>query len=152
MRTTITLVLFVIAGCRTAPNKDAIYEVPENHKDVLVLTTLIRDHFLKTDELTLNLDELLQSDSLDRITNNFVKVELKMRGGHIAVYYKFSKSRETKEIELTEKETRRKIKLKSLVKDVNDQYDGEIQYYYNERFYRIKKITIKEKDNTAKKK
>jgi len=98
---------------------------------------------MRTGERELNLDELVQNDTLKRISENFQKVELKYEGGHISVYYVFSASRNT-EIELTEAEKKTLSYKKIVVKDLDDQYDGEIQLEYAERFYHLKRIVVNE--------
>jgi len=106
------------------------------------LSILAQDHLRKTDGRDIDLAELLQTDTLHRISNSFDKVELKPKGGHISVYYKFSKSRDPKGIELSDKEKERTNYFRWTEKELKDQYDGEIQIDYGERFYRVIKIII----------
>jgi len=106
------------------------------------LSILAQDHLRKTDGRDIDLAELLQTDTLHRISNSFDKVELKPKGGHISVYYKFSKSRDPEGIELSDKEKERTNYFRWTEKELKDQYDGEIQIDYGERFYRVIKIII----------
>lgn len=138
-----TLIIF-IGGCGTTSKVNTLTNVSEGNKDVFILSTLIRDHLRKTKERDLNLDEIFQNDTLRRITNNFEKVELKPRAGHIAVYYKFSDSRDNK-IELTDKEREMINILRWDEKRLKGQHDGEIQFDYGERSYRIRKVVVKKR-------
>ncbi|UZS00305.1 hypothetical protein [Chondrinema litorale] len=63
-----------------------------------------------------------------------------LKGGHISVYYRFSESRNSNGIELSEKEKELTKNLRWAEKKLKDQYDGEIQIAYGERFYRLIKI------------
>src|SRR5688500_11014440 len=100
MRTLIILTIF-IAGCAST-SVTGTYS--EKDKDVLVLSILVQNHLRKTNARDINLAELLLADTLNRISKSFEEVELKSKGGHISVYYKFSKSRDSKGIELSDKE------------------------------------------------
>ena len=106
------------------------------------MSILVQDHLTKTDGRDINLTELLQTDTLHRISNSFDKVELKSKGGHISVYYKFSNSRDSKGIELSDQEKERTDYFRWTEKELKNQYDGEIQFDYGERFYRVIKISI----------
>jgi len=114
----------------------------QNNNDILILSILIQDHLRKTKGRDINLVELLKEDTLNRISNRFEKVELKSKGGHISVYFKLSKSRDSKGIELSYKEKERTDYFRWKKKELKNQYDGEIQYDYGERFYRLIKIII----------
>lgn len=141
MRVKILVILIIfVSGCSTTSKSTTASSVPENNKDVFILSTLIRDHLRKTDEQDLNLNELVHNDSLGRISNNFKNIELEYRGGYIAVYYKFSDSRDNIKIELNEEEKEEIKNLKWIIKDLKEKYDGEIQFEYGERFYGIRKI------------
>lgn len=84
---------------------------------------------------------MIQNDTLQRISNSFEKVELKYRGGYISVYYHHSETRNDK-IELTESE-RTMLSWKKVVStNLDGLFDGEIQFEYGERFYRIKKVVV----------
>lgn len=132
----LTILLF---GCRTTTSAQTIL-ISENNKDVLILATLISDHLKRTNARTLNLDELVQSDTLHRITNNFEKLELKPRGGYISVYYKVTKTRDNQNIQLTDRE--KKLWVKWATGNLDGQYSGEIRLAYGERFYHLKKIIV----------
>ncbi len=141
MRTLIILTI-CIAGCAST---FLSHPVSENHKDVLILSIIIQDHLRKTNGREFNLQDLKQADSLNRIANNFQKVEFISKGGHISVYYKFSESRETKEIFLSDKENDKIKSFKWKEKKLKCLCDGEIQLDYGERFYRIVKINNNKK-------
>jgi hypothetical protein len=141
-----SLAIFTI-GCGTTSTVTSPNPIAEDNKDVLILATLIQDHLMRTNGREINLSELIQNDTLKRISNNFEKVELKTRGGYISVYYKFSKTRNNK-IELTNKEKEMLNSNKCIAKDLSEQYDGEIQFAYGEKFYHIKKLIVK-KDSTV---
>ena len=136
MRILIILTIFIGGRASTFMTKTIL----ANSKDVLILSILVQDHLRKTDGRDINLTELLQTDTLHRISNSFDKVELKSKGGHISVYYTFSKSRDSKGIELSDKEKERTDYFRWTEKELKNQYDGEIQFDYGERFYRVIKI------------
>lgn len=143
----IGLMIF-IGGCGTTSKLSTIGIAQEN-KDVFILSTLISDYMWATknprivNKFKLNLNELIQNDSLGRISNSFKKIELKYQDG-ITVYFQFSDSRDNNEIELTDKEVAKMKNLKWKMKNSIEQFDGQIQFHYQERFYRIRKIFIKE--------
>lgn len=150
MKTGIILVLIVfIGGCRTTSKVITNHIVSENNKDVFILSTLIQDYLRNTNKRDLNLNELIGRDTLRRITNNFEKIELINRGGHIAVKFKFSNSRDKNKIELNAKETEIINNLRWIIKESKEQYDGEIQFDYGERFYRRRKIILKKGSSVA---
>jgi hypothetical protein len=136
MRTLITLTI-CIAGCAST---SVTGTVAENDNDVLILSILVQDHLRKTNGRDINLAELLQGDTSNRISNSFEKVELKSKGRHISVYYKFSGSRGSKGIELNDKEKERTKYFRWTERYLKNQYDGEIRLDYGERFYRIVKL------------
>lgn len=86
------LTVFLFSGCASSKLKDP-GNLAEKNKDVSILALLIQDHLRATNERPIDLNELLQKDSLKRISNNFKSIELKSRGGHMAVYYQFSDKR-----------------------------------------------------------
>jgi hypothetical protein len=138
MRILIILTIF-IGGCASTSVTNT---VSENNNDVLILSLLVQDHLRKTDVRDINLAELLQTDTLKRISNNFEKLELKSKGGYISVYYKFSESRDSKGIKLSDKEKEQTNYFKWKERDLKNQYDGEIRLDYGERFYRVKRIIV----------
>jgi len=145
----IFIIIIFIGGCDTTSKVNTINIVSEDNKDVFILSSLIRDYLqdarntgIKYQE-DLNLEKLVQYDSLRRISNYFEKIELKYQKGHISVYYQFSDSTGNKNIELTDKEIAEIQYVKWKVHDSIEQYDGEIQFNFGERFYRISKIIIK---------
>ncbi len=138
MRKLIALIIF-IGGC-ISYSVSGIAQ--ENNKDILILSILVQDHLRMKKGRDINLVDLLKADTLHRISNSFDKVELKSKGGHISVYFKLSKSRDSKGIELSYKEKERSDYFRWKKKELKNQYDGEIQYDYGERFYRVIKIII----------
>ncbi|MEO7988498.1 MAG: hypothetical protein ABI663_03095 [Chryseolinea sp.] len=138
MRILIILTI-LIGGCASTSVTGTL---SENNNDVLILSILVQDHLRKTNGRDINLAELVQADTLNRISNSFKKVELKSKGGHISVYYEFSESRDSKGIELSEKEKELTNYFRWTERDLKNQYDGEIQLDYGERFYRVIKIIV----------
>lgn len=116
--------------------------VPEKNKDVLILALLIQDYWLKTEASEINLSELVKTDTLNRISTSFERIELKHKAGYISVYYKFSKLRSSKEIDLSDKEKEWTKPIRWKEKELKNQYDGEIQFNYGERFYNIHKVIV----------
>jgi hypothetical protein len=98
---------------------------------------------IKTPEIELDLNELIQKDSSKRVSNSFEAIEVQYRGGYIAVYYKFSSIRNSEQIELNETELEKINNLKWITKDFKEPFDGEIQLQYGERFYGIRKVITK---------
>lgn len=139
---TLVLFIFFMIGCTTTSKFNTESKVVENNKDVFILSTLIQDHF-RTSGRELNLQELVLNDTLKRISNSFENIELKIHGGYISVYYKFSDFRDVRKIELNESEVQAISKLKWITKDFKGQNDGEIQFDFGERLYRIRKIIIR---------
>lgn len=137
------VLLFLLVGCRTASKIAAPKAIAEKNKDVLILSSLIQDNLRRTHGRSLNLNELIQNDTLKRIANNFSKVDLRLRGGYISVYYKLSESRNNN-IELTSKESEKLNWPKWVIKDMPEQYDGELRFDFGERGYKVNKIIVKE--------
>ena len=143
MRILIILTIFIGACASTSVTGT----VSENNNDVLILSILVQDHLRKTDGRDINLAELLKTDTLKRISNSFEKVELKSKGRYISVYYKFSETRDSKGIKLSDKEKELTNYVRWTERDLKTQYDGEIQLDYGERFYRVKKIIVNRQTN-----
>jgi hypothetical protein len=135
----LSILTIFIGGCASTSVTNT---VSENNNDVLILCLLVQDNLRKTDVRDINLAELLQTDTLKRISNSFDKVELKSKGGYISVYYKFSESRDSKGIKLSDKEKELTNYFRWKERDLKNQYDGEIRLDYGERFYRVKKIIV----------
>lgn len=135
------MTLFLVA-CGATPKVRTTNVIAEKNKDVFILSNLIQEHLKRTKGRDLNLSELLQKDTLGRITNNFERVELKQRAGYILVYYQLSELRNNK-IELNNKE-RELLHLKRWrTKDLAEQYDGEIRFEYGERGYNVNTIIVR---------
>ncbi len=138
----IIIILTVFAfGCRTTSKTPAVNLTAENNKDVFILSNLIQDHLRRSNERVPNLNELVQRDSLKRISHNFETITLESRGGCIAVYFVFAASRNNK-IDLTPAEGKRLAGMKIVSRKLDKQYDGEIQFEYGERFYNRKKVIV----------
>ncbi|WP_316785588.1 hypothetical protein [Pedobacter frigiditerrae] len=136
----IALTIFIF-GCGIKSEVSATNPIADNNKDVLVLANLIQEQLIKTKGRAINHHELIQNDTLKRISNNFEKIELAHHGGYISVYYKFSNLRD-RNIELTNIEKKTLTKRTVIMKDLGRQFDGEIQLEYGEKFYHIKKIIV----------
>ncbi len=65
-----------IFGCTTSSKLTTNNPIAEKNKDVLILSTLIQEHLMKTDRREFNLNKLYQNDTLKRISNNFEKTAL----------------------------------------------------------------------------
>jgi hypothetical protein len=142
MKTSIFLIsLIMLFGCGTTTKVDTSGITLDENKDVYILSRLIQDYFRNTNGREMNLNDLIQIDTLERISNNFetIKVEL---GGNISVFYKFTESRDAKDIELSEIEKKEIQKFKWKIKKIREPFDGEIQYEYGERNYIIRKISV----------
>ena len=138
MRPLIILVI-LISGCAST---SVPATVSQENNDVVILCLLAQDHIRTTHGRSINLDELLKKDTSNRISTSFKRVELKSKGGHISLYFEFSESRDPKSIVLSDQEKERVHHFKWKEKELNGQYDGEIQFDYGERFYRVIKIVI----------
>jgi hypothetical protein len=138
------VLIILVSACTTTSKVTTESLVPENNKDVFILSVFIRDRMRNTNERDLNFNELVQNESLSRISNHFENIELEYRGGYISVYYRFSDSRDYKKVELNEKEIEEIKKIKWLKKELKYQYDGEIQFDYGERFCRIRRIITRQ--------
>ena len=137
------LISILLVACNTTSKTDATNKLAANNKDIIILSALISNQFRLTNKQDLNLIELIQNDTLKRIANNFKEIKVQFHGGYISVYYKYSETRDTHKIELTNKESELIHSIKWIEKDMKEPYDGEMQFDYGERFYRIKKIIIK---------
>lgn len=136
------IMVVLIEGCTTTSRISTADKTREDLRDVFVLTILVRDYLRNTDGRDFNLEKLIEYDSLGRISNNFEEIKQTLRGGHIAIQYKFSKKRDYR-IEFTENEKQMK-EIWSVIKKKNiGDFDGEIQFEYGERFYNFRKIIIK---------
>ncbi len=138
------IILALITGCGTTSKRPTNSVDIENNKDVFILSFLIQEQLRKTHEIGLDLNELVQMDSLNRISNNFETIEMKYSGGYIAAYYKFSNTRNSTQIELNKIELKEIDNLKWIVKNFKGQFDGEIQFEFGERGYGIRKIITRQ--------
>ncbi|MFH0893683.1 MAG: hypothetical protein V2A54_04545 [Bacteroidota bacterium] len=129
----------VVGGCGVTFKNRA---VQEDNKDVYVLATIIHNHLIKTNGQDFSANDLIEYDTLKTISNNFKVIEFKNRGGCISVCYKFSDFRDNR-IVLNDSEKAMANQLKWVIKKMKVSYDGEIQFDFGERFYRIKKIVLK---------
>ncbi len=146
---TLFMLMICIEGCVSPSKLNSYHTISNDNKDVFILSSLIQYHLRNTQGRDFELDELIERDNSMRIANNFEKIELISRGGHIAVKFKFSGSRNQKTVELTNEEKAKADKLKWKIKGSKEQYDGEIQFEYGERFYIMRKIIIKKESNVA---
>jgi len=116
--------------------------VSQGNNDVFVFALLVQDHLRKTDARDISLTELMKKDTLQRISKSFESIDLKLKGGHISVYYKFSELRDSNGIELTDKEKELTKYFRRTEKELKSKSDGEIQFDYGERSYRLIKIIV----------
>ena len=126
------------------------------NKDVVALSYLIRDYMRQTNNTNFTLSDIITFDTLGRVTNNFSELEVTdwpsvWRGGY-AVYFKFSDNRNKDLIELLESERIPwKVKTKEKIGRNDDQltrnFDGEMHFYYQERFYHIVEIILRKQEN-----
>ena len=142
MQRSLLLLLIFFLSCGSTSRLPETNLIGENNKDVLVLSSLIRNYLRQEKGRNFDVNEWLKSDSLARISNNFEKAEMKTNGAYISVYYKFSKSRNA-DVVLTSKEKELLSWIRWSTKDFTADYDGEIRFDYGERFYHIKKIVVK---------
>lgn len=138
MRILITLSI-LISGCASTSVSST---VSQDNNDVFVFALLVQDHLRKTDGRHISLTELIKKDTLQRISKSFETIDLKLKRGHISVYYKFSESRNSKGIELTDKEKELIKNSRWTEKEWKRKSDGELQFDYGERFYRLIKIIV----------
>ncbi len=141
-RSLIILTIFLL-GCSTPSRLLTTNPIANNNKDVFILSTLVGDHLRQTNGREFSLFELHKNDSLKRISNNFDLIEMKAKGGYISIYFKFSKSRDESEIELSDQEKEMLVRNNWTEKRFDENYDGEIRFDYGERFYRIKRLALK---------
>jgi len=119
--------------------------IAAHNRDAFLLALMVRDHLKETDALIAGLATILQRDSTGRITTCFEKTDLKSKKGHISLYFKFSSLRDEKAIQLTAEEKKLLGWMRYQENKSLEDYDGEIQFDYGERFYRIRKIIVKKK-------
>lgn len=70
MRILIIISLFIV-GCSTISKVTTVEKTREDLRDVFILTILAQDYLRNTDSLDFNLEELIEYDSLSRISKNF---------------------------------------------------------------------------------
>lgn len=145
--------ILVLSACASSTKIAERNTLAENNKDFYILSHIIRDYFdyqfrhSNSCERE-NLNDFIKSgfvkdDSLKRILNNFEAFDVRGEGAGYAVYFKFSKSRQTKGINLTTKENDFLNKAIRVSNDTSDKYDGKILFAYPEKFYHIRKIIVK---------
>ena len=127
--------------------------IADDNKDVVVLSYLIRDYMQKTRDTSFTLADIIKGDTLGRITKNFSSLEIgywsnTWIGGH-AVYFKFSDERNKDSVKLKQYERIPwNVKMKREIGRNDAQlakhFDGEIHFYYPERFYHLAEIIVKE--------
>lgn len=135
------LTIALLGGCATSSKLNTLHLNRENNKDVFILSNLIQEHLRRTNDFKLNLDALVQNDTLKRISHNFEKVKMELHGGHISIYYVFADTRNMK-IELTGEEEKILSYKRFRVQEMDEQYDGEIRLDYGEKFYHQLKIIL----------
>ena len=148
----IPFIVILFIGCRTASKTAQMSSLAEDNKDVVVLSYLIRDYMRKTDSANFTLADIVKNDTLGLITKNFSGLEVAnwpdpWRGGY-AVYFKFADGRNKDSVKLTQYERIPwKVKTKKEIgrndEQIAKKFDGEIHFYYPERFYHIREIIMK---------
>lgn len=141
MKQFFSFLLLLVTGCSVAQKKAATSPLTDN-KNVLVLAILVNNYLKENDARSVDLPTLLLRDTVGRIQQNFEKLVLKSDKGHISAYFKFSSNR-VENILLDEKEKEMLGRMRYAVKEMAGEYDGEIQFAFGERFYRIMSITIR---------
>jgi len=139
---TLLILITLNWGCASRSRLD-VGNPWKDRKDVLLLAILLQDYLRNNDGRNVDLDKLNRIDSSGRISKNFAHLQQVNRGGHIAVLFRFSDNRNP-EIDLTAEERQRVDGLKMIEKEYTGDHDGEIQYEYGERFYRLRKIIVSE--------
>ena len=147
-----TFILVLCIGCRTSEKTAKMKALADENKDVVVLSHLIRDYMRKNHNTNFTLADILKGDTLGRITNNFSELEVgnwpdPWRGGY-AVYFKFADKRNQDSIKLKDNEkVPWEVKTKKLIGrnelQLRKKFDGEIHFYYPERFYHVRGIIVK---------
>lgn len=146
------LILTSFISYRTASKTAEMRAIAENNKDVVVLSYLIRDYMRSTDNTDFTLEDIIKTDRLGRIANNFSSIAIggwpdPWRGGY-AVYFKFAEGRNQDPVILTDYERIPwKVKEKKEIgrndAQLAQNFDSEIHFYYPERFYHITGIIVK---------
>lgn len=148
----IPFLLILLLSCSTATKKAQMISIAEDNKDVVVLSYMIRDYMRKTNSINFTLADIIKNDTLGRIAKNFSSIEVSSwpnlwRGGY-AVYFKFADGRDKDSIMLKQFERIPwKVKMQEKIGrneiQLAKNYDGEIHFYYQERFYHIREIILK---------
>lgn len=129
-----------VLSCSSTSKMNGLEQKTE-FNDVLILSFLIRDRLLKTDDSNFTLNDIIQNDSLERISSNFKMIEINRKRGYIAVNFEFSETRKTTDVlSNEEKELIEKVKWEK--RDLKSSIDGVIHLDYGEDWYRIKEIII----------
>lgn len=146
------LILTSFISCITASKTAEMRNIAENNKDVVALSYLIRDYMRSTDNTDFTFEDIIRKDSIRWITKNFSSLEIGdwpdlWRGGYV-VYFKFAEGRNQDSIILKEYErTPWMVKEKKEIgrndAQLAKKFDGEIHFYYPERFYHIAGIIVK---------
>ncbi|MEY2828973.1 MAG: hypothetical protein RIQ33_831 [Bacteroidota bacterium] len=152
----IPLIIVLCVSCRTTSKTAQMKVIGEENRDVVALSYLIRDYMRQTNNTNFSLSDIIKFNTLGRATNNFSSLEVAnwpnvWRGGY-AVYFKFSGSRNKDSIKLTESEripwkVKTKEKIGSNDELLSKNFDGEIHFYYPERFYHIVEIILRKHEN-----
>ncbi len=146
-------ILILCIGCQSASKTAQMRVIAGDNKDVVILSYLVSDYLQKTGNTKFNLSDLAKFDSSQRVTRNFSSLEVGnwpnvWRGGY-TVYFKFSNERNKDSARLLQCDRIPwKVKTTKKVGSNKEQlaatYDGEIHFYYPERFYHVAGILLKE--------
>ncbi len=150
------IILCVSVSCRTTSKTAQMKVIGEDNRDVVALSYLIREYMRQTDNTNFSLSDILKYDTLGRVTNNFSKLVVanwpNVWASGYAVYFKFSDSRNKDLVKLTESERIPwKVKTKENIgrndEQLSEKFDGEIHFYYPERYYHIVEIILRKPEN-----
>ena len=142
MRNLILIFTAFLFSCTASSRVKDPCGLGEKNKDVAILSLFIHDFLVQTNEQSIDLNKLLEKDSLKRISDNFKSLEMKSHAGHLSIIYQFAHTRNTR-VALTEKEKQQLQYVRWEPKKMNGEGDGEIWFDYGERFYRVRRVYIK---------
>lgn len=139
----IILALIMVACMPSTKKKERYKEIGERNNDVLILAGLLQEALRRNQIEEINLSTIHKLDTASRITANFEKIKMEYRNGYIVYHYKLSAARITKGILLNDREQQIFEWMRWSEAELNNDYDGEIRIEYQERFYNLKRIVIR---------
>ncbi len=139
-----SMCVFFLMGCFKPYRSTTILPIAEKNTDVIVLAKLIQNHLRNSGERSIDMETLLECDTLHRIAHRFEKVQLNNDKGGLSFYYKFSERRDTHSINLINDETNLLYLNRWNFEEIMEPFDGQISFSYGERFYQIVGISLNE--------